>query len=261
MQILTPLEQKAFDAPPEFNSEERKKYFDLPAGLLHLAQQLRTPTNQVCFLVSCGYFKATKKFYTGAFHRPDLDYVAHQLGLSTQDIHPAAYDKQTRRRHQEQILEFYGFQPFDRLARRFITREIEAMVQTQQRPQVILLRAVDILIREKVEVPAYFLLAALILQAIKAHKDQLAHRIEAELTPETRAILDALLVQVPATPDGEPPSKTAAYKLTLLKKLSQSTRPAKIKERVADLYRLQALHDQLQPLLRALHLAPDGICY
>ena len=261
MQILTPLEQKAFDAPPEFNSEERIKYFDVPAGLLHLAQQLRTPTNQVCFLVSCGYFMATKKFYAGTFHPPDLDYVAHQLGLSAEDIHPAVYDKQTLRRHQEQILDFYGFKPFDGSARTFITREIEAMVRTQQRPQLIFLRGVDILIREKVEVPGYFLLADLILQAINAHKDQLAHFIEKELTPPTRAVLDELLVQVPATPDGAPPSKTAAYKLTLLKKLSQSTRPAKIKERVADLYRLQELHGQLQPLLMALNLAPDGIRY
>ena len=31
------------------------------------------------------------------------------------------------------------------------------------------------------------------------------------------------------------PGKTSAYKLTLMKKLSQSTKPSKVKERVADL--------------------------
>ena len=34
---------------------------------------------------------------------------------------------------------------------------------------------------------------------------------------------------------GTAPGKTSAYKLTLIKKLSESTRPSKVKERVADL--------------------------
>jgi hypothetical protein len=46
--------------------------------------------------------------------------------------------------------------------------------------------------------------------------------------------LDDLLTQEPLAGDTVP-GKTSAYKLTLMKKLSQSTKPFKVKERVADL--------------------------
>jgi hypothetical protein len=43
------------------------------------------------------------------------------------------------------------------------------------------------------------------------------------------------------------PGKTSAYKLTLMKKLSQSTKPSKVKERVVDLSLVGGLYDQLSP--------------
>ena len=64
------------------------------------------------------------------------------------------------------------------------------------------------------------------------------------------------------TLDGEPvDSQTATYKLTLLKKLSQSTKPTKIRERVTDLTVLRELHTHLSAVLTALALPPDGIRY
>jgi hypothetical protein len=57
------------------------------------------------------------------------------------------------------------------------------------------------------------------------------------------------------------PGKTSPYKLTLMKKLSQSTRPSKIKERVSDLELVKALHLQLTLALRAPALKPEGIRY
>ena len=61
--------------------------------------------------------------------------------------------------------------------------------------------------------------------------------VEALLTPDTRALLDTLLRQ--ESPD-EAAGSNAAYKLTLMKKLSQSTNPAKVKERVANLQLVEA---------------------
>jgi len=81
------------------------------------------------------------------------------------------------------------------------------------------------------------------------------------LSEPTRVLLDGLFVQSP-TLDGDPvDSQTAAYKLTLLKKLSQSTKPAKIKERVTDLTVVRDLHTRLHSVLTALALPPDGIRY
>ena len=49
MKILNAVEQEQFESPPVFNSVQRKQYFDFSSELLTLAQDLQTPTNQVCF--------------------------------------------------------------------------------------------------------------------------------------------------------------------------------------------------------------------
>jgi hypothetical protein len=73
-------------------------------------------------------------------------------------------------------------------------------------------------------------------------------------------VLDALLTQEPLTGDTVH-GKTSAYKLTLMKKRSQSTKPSKVKERVADLDLIRGLYRQLGQLLQAAALKPTGIQY
>lgn len=262
MKILNSVEQEEFDLPPIFNSVHRKRYFDFSTKIHQIAESFRTPTNRVYFLIGCGYFKATKKFFpTQKFHQEDVDYVAKELGFLISDISPATYDKQTRLRHQKQILDFYGFKPFEDEAKLFICREIEGMARSHLRPKFILFRAVDILVREKFEVPRYFQLAEIILRAINSRKKSLSKIIEQALNLETKKLLDSFLIQNTSL-DGTPsPSKTAAYKLTLLKKLSQSTKPSKIKKRVSDLELIRSLYFNLQPILNVLNLSHEGIRY
>ena len=56
MKILNSIEQEAFELPPLLNSAERKRHFDFPVAILQIAAELRTAANQLCFLLSCGYF-------------------------------------------------------------------------------------------------------------------------------------------------------------------------------------------------------------
>jgi hypothetical protein len=126
MQILNALEQSEFDSPPEFDSANRKKHFDFPLGILELVEQLRTPTNKACFLLASGYFSATKKFYAPQqFRQLDIEYVCGKVGLNPQDVNFVQYDKQTLLRHEQMILIFYGFKPFNARAAPFVEREIE----------------------------------------------------------------------------------------------------------------------------------------
>ena len=85
--------------------------------------------------------------------------------------------------------------------------------------------------------------------------------IERALTARTRQALDELLVQGSAGADEPVLAKTAAYKLTLLKKLSQSTRPSKIKETITDLLGVQDLYRGFLPILCTLDLNHEGIRY
>ncbi|MBW2664225.1 MAG: Tn3 family transposase [Deltaproteobacteria bacterium] len=135
------------------------------------------------------------------------------------------------------------------------------MTRAQLKPGLIFWRCVDLLIREKVQIPSYFRLSELILKAINKRKKELNAVIEKMLSRDIRASLDALFVQS-STLDGEPvPSKTAAYKLTLLKKLSQSTKPSKIKERVADLVLLKGLYESLQTIIEVIGFNHEEIRY
>jgi hypothetical protein len=109
-------------------------------------------------------------------------------------------------------------------------------------------------------VPSYTRLAKLILGAINRRSQELAAIIERSLTQEVRALLEDLLRQEPLVGDTVP-GKTSAYKLTLMKKLSQSTKPSKVKERVVDLSLVRGLYDQLSPTLQFLALMPGGIRY
>jgi TnpA family transposase len=261
MTILSAAEQEAFESPPVFNSVQRKHYFDLPLALRRLATSLRAPTHEVCFLLICGYFKATKKFFALVDFRPrDIDYVAQQLDLSPEDVVIADYTDRTRQRHQRLILKYYGFHPFDPQVRGFLAEEITRMVRSQLKPKLMFWRCVDRLVQGKMEVPSYFRLADLILSAINSRNRELSAIIERLLDQDTKALLDALLTQEAAA-DGTAPGKTSAYKLTLLKKLSQSTKPSKVKERTGDSLLIEGLYERLQPVLAALALNPDGLRY
>ena len=97
--------------------------------------------------------------------------------------------------------------------------------------------------------------------AINRQKQTLTTLLAVTLSEQTRVLLDGLFVQSP-TLEGDPvDSQTAAYKLTLLKNLSQSTKPTKIRERVTDLTVVRELHTRLSSVLTALALPPDGIRY
>src|SRR5512134_694582 len=59
----------------------------------------------------------------------------------------------------------------------------------------------------------------------------------------------------------ETAASQSPYRLTLLKRLSQSTSPTKIRERLVDLGVLKELHAKVAPILSVLNLGSEGIRY
>jgi hypothetical protein len=97
IRILTASEQEAFDTPPLFNHEQRKQFFNFPKAILAIAGSLRTLSNQIGFLLICGYFKATKRFFLPTdFLQRDIDAVAHLLDLDGASFMPNNYTETTR---------------------------------------------------------------------------------------------------------------------------------------------------------------------
>lgn len=259
MQILTPAEYAMFDTPPQFSSVERKRFFTLLQSLDPLLASFRTPTNQMGFVLALGYFKATNRFYTRQFHEPDATYVAKQLGFLPGVFDLSDYDETTARRHRKVILDYLGFRPFDTHAQRDLLVEIRSMVRSQMRPKVIFLHALDALARQKTETPSAYRLTEFITREMRRHKDTLTEVIHAQLPSELRDLLEALLDK--PEPSTAPPPQVQRFKLTLLKKISQSTKPSKIKATLADWQTLQLLYNDVAPVIASLDLTQEGLRY
>lgn len=259
MQILTPAEHVKFDTPPHFHSVERKRFFDISHSLDPLLASFRTPTNQMCFVLTLGYFRATKRFFPRQFHDADAAYVAKQLGFLPGVFDLSAYDEATARRHRQVILDYLGFRPFDAHATQDLIVEIRTMVRSQIRPKVIFLHALDMLARRKTETPSASKLTELITGEMRRHKHTLTEVIQAQLPSELRELLEALLDK--PEPSTAPPPQVQRFKLTLLKQLSQSTKPSKIQATLEDWQTLRLLHDDLTPVLDSLDLTQEGLRY
>ena len=257
MNIFNTLEREASESPPVFNNVERLHFFFAPLMFNDAMENMRTPTNKVCFLVTAGYFKARRKFFARQFHQVDIAFVAEQLGLTASEVQLAAYSKVTYLRHQHLILQYFGCSPFDTAAKAFTAREIAQMVRVQFRPKLILLDIIEMLTNKKIALPSYATLAGLIITDIDHHQRELGQIIAACLTETQRNKLDALL---------EKESKNEAdvderwrYSLTLLKKPYQSTQPSKIKANLGDLTTLLALYLDLKPVVGQMNLNYERI--
>jgi TnpA family transposase len=239
------------------NSAERKRFFSLPLLLKDSQANLRTPTNKVCFLLAAGYFKARRKFFPRQFRATDIEYVARQIGVNPAEVHVETYSHETYTRHQRVLLNYFGCNPFDEAAKAFTASEIAPLVRVQLRPKLVLVAVIQLLNRKKIEIPRYNVLADMIIAALNQHQCTLSEIIDNCLSETQRTKLDELLEKEPANGTVE----AWRYRLTLLKKPFQSTRPSKIRANLADLNTLQSLYLDLKPVVQRLDLSCEHIRY
>ncbi len=259
MNILNAEERNAFDCPPVLSSADRKRVFARSAKVDSVLRTLRTPTNEIYFLLMLGYFKATSRFFLRTqFNEADLSYVARSLGYF-EFIAPATeLDEATYRRYRKLVLDHLGVRTFDSHSRDELLAHIRPMVRSQARPKAILLSTLDFLERRKTEAPNLFTLSEMILGEMRLHKEALARVIQQALTPATRELLEALLEPESSS---KPNLKVQRARITLLKRISQSTKVSKIKLSVDDMMTLREMYVPLRPVLESLDLSREGIRY
>lgn len=253
MRILTASEPAVFDKPPLFDHGAQKSFFDPPKDLMDTAAGLRTNASRIGFLLLCGYFKATKQFYPPQdFYKRDIEAVAQLLGLQGSDFSSDLYAKQTRTRHQQIVLDCYGFMAFGAEAVSALAPEIATMARMHLKPRLMFDRCVDFLMQRRVQVPRAGTLLERIRTGLHARKAERVAMMEAHLTDETRDLLDDLF---------NAPDDQNRYRLTLLKKRSQSTKPTRIKECIADFKTPIGFYSPLECIISVLDLGVAGIRY
>ena len=255
IRILSRVEQDNFDKPPIFDKAERRKFFEFSFELLNKVQRLRMPGHRVYFLLTCGYFKAVKKFFLPHdYYQCDIDYVAAGLGERAEGFAANDVLETSRRRYRHQILAYYGFRQFDQNSEKSLKPEIIQMVHTYLKPKLIFWRCLEFLNKNRIQIPDYNELAILILLALKQRRDEIAVIINKNLDLGSRSLLDSLFQQ-------DDHSRYARYKLILLKNLFQSTKSTKIKERTDDLFYISKLYNKFAAILLVLNLGHEGIRY
>jgi len=134
LKILSQYDIKSFECPPEFNGDERKRFFYLPKWANALVKSFRTPTNKAGFVLQFGYFKANNRFFSATkFHRRDAEFVATRLNVSFAKVDFKKYIRTTFERHQGIILEALGFQKFDEQSKKLIIEEALSLSSNQIR--------------------------------------------------------------------------------------------------------------------------------
>lgn len=261
VKIISHKEAKQFDTPPEFNYEERKKFFHLAKWVIDLIGSFKTPANQVGFILQFGYFKAQKRFFSvTAFHQKDIEFVANQLGIHVQEIKIESYSTSTAHRHQAYILKNMGFTKFCKKGKSLLLQEAHNQCARQIKPGVIFTELLNFLSQKRIETPGYHTFASVITKALRDFEKKLIVSLEKNLCAEDIKLLDDLLEFDENYVDGgKSDLKIKRYKLTLLKKSHQSTKPAKIKENVQDLQNLSTLFCQLEPVIDALDMPAELI--
>lgn len=82
--ILTPKEQRIFDAPPKFHKIDRPRYFSVSPEIRKQGfNKLRTDINRVGFILQLGYFRASGKFFVAEdFRKRDIQYACKMLDIN-----------------------------------------------------------------------------------------------------------------------------------------------------------------------------------
>lgn len=260
LHILTAVEHQAFDTPPVFSDAERATFFQVSESLNTILAALRSPTNRVYLVLTVGYFRAAKRFFAAPFPQTDVTYVATRLGYTPAQMALEADDaKASSSRHRQLTLAYLGFRPFNGQVRQEMAQEIRTMIRSHPRPKAIFGQVLTRLATHKTEIPSAYTLTELITHASRHHQRDLTATIEAHLSSTQRVLLDALLDTQETLWQPEP--HVQRYTLTLLKRFSQSTRPARIEANIEDLRVLRPLYHEVKAVVDALDLTPEGVRY
>ncbi|NDY71056.1 Tn3 family transposase [Desulfobacter hydrogenophilus] len=263
LKILNQNDIKEFDFPPQFSGEERKRFFYLPNWAEELVNSFKTPTNQVGFALQFGYFKASNKFFVARkFHQKDIEFIAKCLGCQLNELDFDSYTTRSFLRHQELILANTGFRKYDNSGRKFLQKEAQKLCYRQMKPRLMFMSLVDFLKSQKMEIPNYHTFSEIITDALRNFEKTLIEDIDKHLSTEEKCLLDDLLEFGEEYIDGDKQdSKIKRYKVTLLKKSHQSTKPSKIKSNIKYLQYLEGLFKELEPIISTLNLSSELIQY
>jgi TnpA family transposase len=256
LKILSSSEIAGFDAPPVFNHEERKKFFNLPSGLKSEWETLRTDQNKILFLLQFGYFRACQRFFAGHFHSADRQYISAKFNLSSGNEEILSYSRPTLLRHQHIIIEFYGIRFLQETDETLLLNEAKSLVGSVVRPEKVFWHLVEKITALKTVVPSYYRLTSIISKAIQTHENHLHRVVKESLNDDQKELLDSLLNNEAG---GDSEASVSSINLTSLKQPFHSLKATHLKANLNDWQFLQSIYQNVSPVINQLELSPEAI--
>lgn len=252
IKILDRSKAIAHDSPPTFSSEERKKNFKLTDNILSLIEDM-DKENQIYFVVSYVYLVKTSQFYESANAR-DLEFVARRLGYSNLKLDWRLYNKDTKRRHREKLLEIQGLKPFDSGINGDPVKEVNRLLDIAETPRRIFFIMLEFLELNSIVRPRYSDLERMISLAYENRNKRLEQIVRREITQEGKEALEKLVEKNESKDAGK-----TKYKLTYAKKISHDTNLTNIRKNVSNFNELLEIYKTVEPIFKKLKLSRNSI--
>lgn len=255
--FLSASEQRQFDSPPIFEDKDRNQCFAINNETFNVIQNLRSPINQVGFILQLGYFKANGKFFTAQqFRTPDIEYVADLLGFSPEEINIMSYQNKALQIHRSKILELLNWQPLNNSLQEKIKIRIWQLVQQHLSLKQIFLSVIDFCWQSKIEIPSYNQLSTFITQSYNNFEINLLKAIDQSLSLSHQNKLKHI-----AGLEKQNRSKMQRSPLTLIKHLNQSLRPLDIQENIEAFKLFKEHFHDFKLVLEKLNLSDQATEY
>lgn len=121
-----------------------------------------------------------------------VTHVRSALSLP-EELVPASENTRTLYRHHQMVREYYQVLPYGKEARRAALRIILRAVRTMNNPADIINAAIDELVKQRYEMPAFSTLDRLVKRVRALVYGRIFRQVEAKITPEAQQVFETLL--------------------------------------------------------------------
>ena len=253
IEVLPDYEAKRFGRPPALTSEDRKKCFKIDDSIRAFIDKTKQTDKKIGLLVQYGYFKVCGKFFTTkGFKLADIKAAAKSLGVTPSDNFLENYTDRTRQKHRLLVLDACGHLEFSSAITTF-EEIVTDMVEKQMHPRKLFYVLVEQLRQKKIELPSYDRIARTITDKFHTFEKIVVQTMVDIISTEQQEALNQLIMT-----DGEVYERAL---LTRLKTITQSMKPAKIKQGIRNFLIIKKLHQELTPVIEKLALSSEATRY
>ena len=253
IEVLPDHEAKRFSRPPSLTSDDRKKYFKIDDSIRAYIDKTKQTDKKIGLLLQYGYFKVCGKFFTTkVFKAADIKAAAKSLDIIPSENFLENYGDRTRQKHRLFVLDACGHVEFSSAIGVF-EELVTDMVDKQMHPRKLFYVLVEQLRQKKIELPSHDRIARTITDKFHAFEKTVVQTIVDVILPEQQEALNQLFMT-----EGE------AYERALLARLkiiTQTMKPAKIRQGVRNFLIIKKLHQELAPIIKKLSLSAEATSY